>query len=145
MKGRILLIFISLAFFACKKIPERAHFDIELISINNDTALVNQGIELDYDEIHVFKYYFKSDVPLDSIYVQLIKHPSERVTKFEEERISPKLNQESESGFFVYTLNPLEQCEPPVTGPLSKFEFIKVVFINRLGVVSEHLVQFKII
>lgn len=145
MKQLILLLLISVTFLSCKKIPERTHIELELISINNDTALVNQGIELEYDEIYEFKYYYNSDVPLDTFYVQLVKYPNDRLTGIDEERIAPTLTDESETGYFVYTLNPMEQCDPPSTGTLSKFEFIKIVFVNQLGVVAEHLVQFKII
>ncbi len=140
------LLFIVLASLtACKKIPSRSHIEINLVSINNNEAIVSQGIELDYNQIHTFKYYYKSEDELDIIHIQLVKNSNTKIDGVDEKRITQMPTNKSKSGHFIYTLNAKEQCDPPSTGPLSKFEFIKVVFINKLGVVAEHTVQFKII
>lgn len=58
----------------------------------------SKGIELDYNGIHKFKYFYNSDVELNSIYVQLVKNPNMRVDGIDEARITPKLTSDSKSG-----------------------------------------------
>jgi len=145
MKQFLLILTISFLFLACKKIPSKTFIELDFISINGDTSLVNGGLEFDYDQIYALELHYDSDHELDEIYIQLQKNFKGIVDGIDESRVSPIPAKDDKKGKFIYTLNPKEQCDPPSTGELSVFEFIKLVFINKVGTVEELTIQFKII
>lgn len=145
MKRIALFLVIGTLIFACKKIPSRSFVELNFLSINGDTSLVDKGIEFDYDQVYTLEFDYESDHNLKEVYIQLVKTPKAKLDGVDESRVTPIPSENDKKGSFVYTLNPKEQCAPPSTVGISVFEFIRIVLINEVGTLEEKTIQFKII
>lgn len=146
MKLLILSTCILALFISCEKIPVRSPIQVAIIAINGDSTKTGENLEIKNGDSCRIDFMFKSDAPLDSIYIKFSHTNKGRISGADTVRIEnmPKIG--SEKGIFTYTINTIEQYNPTLPMDLfSKYVFLKVVLINKNGTVRDYKNQITII